>query len=76
MPEANLVPEHAEVIGSDGVHVGTVDHLDGDRLKLTRSDSNKGDDQHHYISTSLIADIRGNSVTLTVPAAEAISSED
>jgi hypothetical protein len=76
MPEANLVPEHAEVLSSDGVHVGTVDHVDGDRIKLTKADSNKGDGEHHYIAKSLIADIRGNSVMLTVPAAEAISGEE
>jgi hypothetical protein len=28
-----------EVIGADGVHVGTVDHVDGDRIKLTKADS-------------------------------------
>ena len=75
MSEANLLPEHAEVLGSDGVHVGTVDHVDGDRIKLTKSDSNQGDGEHHYIAKSLVADIRGNTVTLTVPAAEAIGSE-
>jgi hypothetical protein len=29
MPEANVIAEHMEVLGADGVHVGTVDHLDG-----------------------------------------------
>ena len=29
------VREHMEVIGADGVHIGTVDHVDGDRIKLT-----------------------------------------
>lgn len=75
MPEANLVPEHAEVLGSDGVHVGTVDHVDGDRIKLTKSSSNKRDGEHHCIAKSLVADIRGASVTLTVTAAEAIGAE-
>ena len=31
------IKEHMEVVGTDGKHVGTVDHLDGDRLKLTRT---------------------------------------
>ena len=30
------IKEHMEVIGADGVHVGTVDHIDGDRIKLTK----------------------------------------
>jgi hypothetical protein len=34
------IRERMEVVGSDGRHVGTVDHLDGnDRIKLTRDDS-------------------------------------
>lgn len=73
MPETNLVPEHAEVLGSDGVHVGTVDHMDGDRIKLTKAGSDDG--QHHYIAANLVADIKGNSITLTVPAEEAIGAE-
>jgi len=39
MTDANAIREHMEVIGADGVHVGTVDHVDGDRIKLTKSDS-------------------------------------
>ena len=40
------IKEHMEVVGSDGVHVGTVDHLEGrDTVKLTKDDG--GD--HHYI---------------------------
>ena len=42
------IVEHMPVLGSDGVHVGTVDHLDGaDRIKLTKNDS--PDDKHHFI---------------------------
>jgi hypothetical protein len=37
-----------DVIPSDGVKIGTVDHLDGpDRIKLTKSASPDG--QHHYV---------------------------
>jgi len=39
MTDANAIREHMEVIGADGVHVGTVDHVDGDRIKLTKADS-------------------------------------
>ena len=38
MADANAIREHMEVIGADGVHVGTVDSVDGDRIKLTKSD--------------------------------------
>lgn len=45
---ASQIKEHMEVVGSDGKHVGTVDHMEGqDQIKLTRSDSQDG--QHHFI---------------------------
>ena len=45
MADLSQVREHAEVIGADGVHVGTVDHVDGDRIKLTKKDSGEGSHQ-------------------------------
>jgi len=30
------IKEHMEVVGADGVHVGTVDKIDGNRIKLTK----------------------------------------
>jgi hypothetical protein len=46
---AQKIQEHMEVLGSDGQHVGVVDHLEGeDRIKLTKSDS-EADGLHHYI---------------------------
>ncbi|MET0269848.1 MAG: DUF2171 domain-containing protein [Sphingomonas sp.] len=74
MAEANVIKEHMEVVGSDGGHVGTVDNVDGDRIKLTRTGS--GDGEHHYIATTLVQDIKGNTVTLTKDAASAIASEE
>jgi hypothetical protein len=44
-----MIKEHMEVIGSDGVHVGTVDHLEGrDLVKLTKDDPDAGE-EHHFI---------------------------
>jgi hypothetical protein len=44
-----MIKEHMEVIGSDGVHVGTVDHMEGaDQVKLTKTDEDAGD-EHHFI---------------------------
>jgi hypothetical protein len=42
MPETNVIAQHMEVLGADGVHVGTVDHLDGDDIKLTRAATTTG----------------------------------
>ena len=43
------IKEHSPVLGSDGGHVGTVDHLEGsDRIKLTKNDPTSGG-EHHFI---------------------------
>ncbi len=46
---ARLIQNHMEVVGSDGQHVGIVDHLEGgDVIKLTKSDPAAGG-KHHFI---------------------------
>jgi hypothetical protein len=47
------VEEQQEVLGSDGAHVGTVDHVRGDRILLTKSDRDAGG-HHHSIPSSWI----------------------
>ncbi len=61
------IREHMEVIGADGVHVGTVDHVDGNRIKLTKRDSGEGQHEghHHYISLGLVAEVEGDKVRLS-----------
>ena len=60
------IRDHMEVIGADGVHIGTVDHIDGDRIKLPRRDSGAAhDDHHHYIPKGLVAEIEGDKVRLS-----------
>ncbi|NIJ22264.1 hypothetical protein FHS95_003979 [Sphingomonas naasensis] len=63
------VNEHMEVIGSDGSHVGTVDKVRGDRILLTRSDSEAGG-HHHSIPSRWIQSV-DDEVTLRKSAAEA-----
>ena len=42
------IAEHMEVVASDGQHIGTVDRVEGNRIKLTKSDpAARG--QHHTI---------------------------
>jgi hypothetical protein len=53
MAKFENIQEHMEVLGSDGQHVGTVDHLEGaDKIKLAKSDARDG--KHHFISVDLI----------------------
>ncbi len=33
------IKEHMEIVGKDGKHVGTVDRVEGNRIKLTKKDS-------------------------------------
>ena len=39
MTDMSKIKEHMEVIGADGVHVGTVDRVENNRIKLVKSDS-------------------------------------
>ena len=45
---ATDIREHMEVVGSDGGHVGVVDAVEGDRIKLTKSDATVGG-RHRYL---------------------------
>ena len=64
------IREHMEVIGADGVHIGTVDRVEGDRIKLTKKDSGEGSHRghHHFIDVSLVAEVEGDKVRLTARA--------
>jgi hypothetical protein len=60
------IREHMEVIGADGAHIGTVDRIEGNRIKLIRPDSGIGHEQHHhYIPKGLVAEVEGDRVRLT-----------
>ena len=60
------IKEHMEVVDASGRHLGTVDEIDGDNIKLTRSDSSDG--QHHYVEIDHVDDISDNRVTLKAEA--------
>jgi len=84
MADASAIREHMEVIGADGVHVGTVDKVEGDRIKLTKKDSGaqiEGAEgthsgHHHFISLGLVAEVEGEQVRLSATAANAQMFEE
>lgn len=84
MTDLSQIKEHMEVIGADGVHVGTVDHVEGDRIKLTKKDSGADVEEgqgshaghHHFISKGLIADVEGDTVRLSANADVAVQFEE
>ena len=52
MADSAGIQKHMEVRSSDGSHVGTVDGVEGDRIKLTRNDSPDG--EHHYVGLDAV----------------------
>ncbi|MEI7805016.1 MAG: DUF2171 domain-containing protein [Hyphomicrobiales bacterium] len=66
------IKEHMEVLGSDGKHIGTVDHLEGaDKIKLTKTDPSAGG-QHHLIPIEWVHHVDRH-VHLTKPAKDAMT---
>jgi hypothetical protein len=66
----NGIQNGMEVISADGVHMGVVDHMDGDRIKLAKHDRGSGG-KHHYISKGLVAGIEGDKIRLSVSSENA-----
>lgn len=69
--DTSQIKEHMEVVGNDGAHVGIVDHLDGERLKLTHHDS-KAQGKHHFLPLTAIASV-DEFVKLSMSASEAMA---
>ena len=78
MGDFSTIREHMEVIGADGGHVGTVDKVEGDRIKLTKADSGQSGHQghHHFIGRALVADVEGDKVRLSANADVALTFEE
>jgi hypothetical protein len=77
MTDLSKIKEHAEVIGADGVHLGTVDSVEGDRIKLTKVESGAHKGHHHYVSQGLIAGVDSNgTVRLSASGANALFFEE
>lgn len=72
------IKEHMEIIGADGVHVGTVDRVESNRIKLTKADSGEGSHKghHHYIDLGLVADVENEKVRLSANADVAVTMEE
>ena len=78
-PELRItIKQHMEVIGADGVHIGTVDRVEHGRIKLTKADSGEGRHKghHHFIDLGLVADVEGRKVRLSANAAVAVTLEE
>jgi hypothetical protein len=76
MADLSQVREHMEIVGADGVRVGTVDKVEGKRIKMTKPDSGSHSGHHHYISGGLVAAVEGDKVRLTANADAAVLLEE
>lgn len=76
MSNLSAVKPHMDVIGADGVHLGTVDAVEGDRIKLTRADSGSHGEHHHYLSAAIVAEVEGDKVRLSANGANAALLEE
>lgn len=69
MFEKLRIKEHMEIAGSGGEHVGTVDKVEGETIKLTKTDS--ADHQHHTLPFDMVDRVEDNRIYLKVTKAEA-----
>ena len=63
MVQPSEIREHMEVVGSDGGHVGRVDHVVGDEIELAKLDLGAGL-KHHMIPISWVDSIEDDEVRL------------
>lgn len=76
MVDLTQISEHMEIIGADGVHLGTVDKVEGNRIKMIKADSGSHGDHHHYLSQGLIMAVEGDQVRLSASGASALLFEE
>ncbi len=62
MFEKIRIKEHMEVTNAKGDHVGTVDDVEGDKIKLTKTDA--ADSMHHFLKMDDVDRIDDNRVYL------------
>jgi hypothetical protein len=57
MVNASQIREHMEIKGSDGQHVGTVDRVEGNCIKLTKSDKDAAG-HHQYMDMASVREVK------------------
>ena len=72
MSSLEEIREHMQVIDAEGAPVGVIDHIEDNRIKLTRTSSSAGvgdhAGHHHFIPKGLVADVEGDIVRLSARA--------
>lgn len=70
MIDTSQLKEHMEIVGSDHEHVGTFDHMDGQRLKLAKQDPASGG-EHHYIHIDSVGAVQDGKIVLNRTGSQA-----
>jgi hypothetical protein len=65
MVQAEQIREHMEVVGSDGGHVGKVDHIQGTDIELAKLDLGSGF-KHHLIPMTWVEQVEDDKVRLNL----------
>ena len=65
MIDASQIREHQEVVGSDGGHVGRVDHVVGGEIELAKLDLGGGL-KHHLIPVTWVDHVEGDKLHLNM----------
>ena len=73
MIQAAEIKEHMEVVGSDGDHVGRVDHVVGTEIELAKFDMGAGL-KHHMIPLTWVDRVEDDKVCLNLTKDAAKSS--
>jgi hypothetical protein len=63
MIQPSQIVQHMEVVGSDGGHIGRVDHVVGDEIELTKLDLGSGL-KHHMIPLSWVDHVEDDTLCL------------
>ena len=65
MIQASQIREHMEVLGSDGGHVGKVDHVQGTDIELAKLDLGSGF-KHHMIPMTWVEQVEDDKIRLNL----------
>lgn len=65
MIQASQIRERMEVVGSDGGHIGRVDHVTGNEIELAKLDLGSGL-KHHMIPMTWVDHLEGDKVCLNL----------
>jgi hypothetical protein len=76
MSELTDIRPGMQVVGADGVPVGTVEAVEGGRIRLVPVETAEGESAHaghsHYFDGGLVAEVEGETVRLSANASVAM----